>query len=164
MKLISNGHGDTCDAAGISAVIAGTMVSSDLDRARTFYEDFLGLECVRYAPDRLLVRDRISGEQMEQGERGGFVIDVRKVDEVQHPQSLLNHWGLSVDSIEEVDRIRAIALAESEKYGIYKVNPITKMHGSYQFYFIDMDNNWWEIEYRMHGRSNEMVFEAGDYK
>lgn len=164
MKLISNGRGGTREAASTPALIAGTMVSSDLVRARRFYEDFLGLECVQHAPDRLLIRDKISAELMPRGEAGGFVIEVQKVDAVRHPQKLHNHWGIVVASTDEVDRIRAIALAEGEKYGIRKVNPITKMHGSYQFYFIDLDENWWEIEHRLHGRTMEMVFEDGDFK
>jgi hypothetical protein len=69
-----------------------------------------------------------------------------------------------VESIEEVDRIRAIATSEAETYGIKKVHPITKMHGSYQFYFIDGDDNWWEIECRLHGHTHEEILAMGDFK
>lgn len=164
MKMISDGHGGKRDAAGVPGIIAGTIASSDLAKARRFYEEFLGLECVRCAPDRLLVRDEVAAGLMKRGERGGFVIDVRQVDAVEHPQGLLNHWGISVESKEEVDRVRAVALENGEEYGIIKVNPITKMHGSYQFYFIDLDNNWWEIEYRNPGLTHEAVLERGDFK
>ena len=164
MTLIANGRGGTREADQTPAIIAGTMVSTDLARARRFYEDFLGFECVQHAQGRLLVRDRRAREMMERGERGGFVIEVEEVDEITHPQKMHHHWGFDTSSTEEVDRIREIAMSEKERYGIKKVNPITKMHGSYQFYFIDMDDNWWEIEYRLHGRSNEMVIEGGDFK
>ncbi|WP_158085593.1 VOC family protein [Henriciella aquimarina] len=140
------------------------MVTTDLTLARKFYEEFLGFECVRYAPDRLLLRDKTSANLMKQGKRGGFVIDVREVEEVLHPQHLFNHWGLTVDSAEEVDRIREIALSDGETYGLTQVNKISKMHNSYQFYFSDLDENWWEIEYRNNGITNEMVFENGDFK
>jgi catechol 2,3-dioxygenase-like lactoylglutathione lyase family enzyme len=164
MKLIANGRGGTCDAAGISRLIAGSMVSTDLAAARKFYEEFLGFECVRCAPDRLLVRDRVSAELARRGEPGGFVIEVRQVDHVEHPHTLLNHFGLAVDTVEEVDRIRAIATSEADRYGIKKIHPITKMHGSYQFYFIDRDDNWWEIECRLHGHTHEQIMGMGDYK
>ena len=72
MKFISNGRGDLSDGADISAVICGTMVSSDLARARRFYEDFLGFECVRHAPGRMLLRDSHSADLMRRGERGGL--------------------------------------------------------------------------------------------
>lgn len=164
MRLIPNGHGGTVDAADVSRLIAGTMVSTDLDRARAFYEGFLGLQCVRCAPDKLLIRDQGSADLARRGEPGSFVIEVNKVDEVIHPHVLLNHWGLGVDSIEEVDRIHQIAKAEGEKYGIKKVHPITRMHGSYQFYFFDFDNNWWEIECRLHDVTHEMLLAKGDFK
>ena len=163
MKQVSDGHGGTRDAATVPGIIAGTVVSSNLAKARKFYEEFLGLECVRCAPDRLIVRDKVAADFMQRGERGGFVIDVREVDEVSHPQGLLNHWGIAVPSIEEVDRIRQIALEEGDKYGIIKVNPITKMHGTYQFYFIDLDNNWWEIEFRNPNLTHEGILEKGDF-
>lgn len=164
MRLIPNGRGGAVDASSISRVIAGTMVSTDLDAGRAFYEGFLGLQCVRCAPDRLLIRDQLSADMARRGEPGSFVIDVTKADEVIHPQTLLNHWGLSVDSVEEVERIHDIATTEGSKYGVLKTHPITRMHGSYQFYFIDFDNNWWEIEYRIHGLTHEMLMAKGDFK
>lgn len=164
MTMISDGRGGKRDAAETPSLIAGTLVSTDLKRARRFYEDFLGFECVQHAPGRLLVRDKRAADLMKRGERGGFVLEVEEVDEIKNPQKMHHHWGFDAASVEEVDRVREIALANPEKYGIKKVNPITKLHGSYQFYFIDMDDNWWELEYRLHGRSNEEVFEAGDFK
>lgn len=163
MALVADGRGNMRDSDQFAAIMAGTMVSTDLDRARRFLEGFMGFECVRHAPGKMLVRDKKAAELMKRGQRGGFVIEVEEVDEVTHPQKMHHHWGFDAESIEEVDRIREIALSDPEKYGIKKVNPITKMHGSYQFYFIDMDDNWWEIEFRMHGRSNEMVLAGGDY-
>lgn len=164
MTLISNGRGGTREAEATPAIIAGTLVTTDLARARKFYEDFLGMECVRHAPGRMLVRDKRARDLMSRGERGGFVLEVEEVDEVKHPQKMHHHWGFDAASVEEVDRIRETALSDPERYGIKKVNPVTKMHGSYQFYFIDMDDNWWEIEFRLHGRNNEQVFEGGDFK
>ena len=162
MTTISNGRGETVSPEKIRILAVGTMVSTDFNRARKFYEEFLGLECVRYAADRMLIRDRPSEIAMEKGEPGGFVIDVRKVAFIEHPQRMLNHWGFTVATTEEVDRIRAEAISRKEYYGIGKIRPITRIHGAYGFYFTDYDENWWEVECRLHGKTNEMVFDAGD--
>lgn len=162
--LISNGRGGSREAAQTPAMLAGTLVTSDLARARRFLEEFLGLECVQPAPGRLLARDKRARDLMARGERGAFVLDVEEVADVSHRQSMNNHWGFDAPSPEEVDRLREAAVVNAEKYGIKKVNRVSRVHGSYQFYFIDLDDNWWEIEYRLHGRSNEQVFEGGDFK
>jgi catechol 2,3-dioxygenase-like lactoylglutathione lyase family enzyme len=164
MTLISNGRGGWRDADETPAIIAGTMVTSDLERARRFYEDYLRFECVQHKPGKLLVRDKRAAEMMRRGERGAFVIEVEEVADIQHPQKMNHHWGFDVESIEEVDRMRKIALDNGKEYGIKRTVPITKTHGSYQFYFSDMDDNWWEIEYRVHGRPNESFIEGGDFE
>ena len=164
MTLISNGRGGWRDAEQTPVIIAGTMVTSDLARARRFYEYYLRFDCVQHEPGKLLVRDKRAADLMRRGERGGFVIEVEEVAEIKNRQKMNHHWGFDVESIEEVDRMRKVALDDGKKYGIKRVIPITKTHGSYQFFFSDMDDNWWEIEYRMHGRSNEMVIEGGDFE
>lgn len=161
MTLVANGRGGHVDPAAIPAIAVGTMVSLDLDESRKFYEEFLGLECVRYAPDRMLIRDLASKQAMEQGSPDYLMIDVRQVDTIEHPQNMLNHWGFGVSSTEEVDRIHAAAKAQKDRYQL-KVRPITRIHNAYGFYMTDRDRNWWEIEFRVHGLTNEMVFEQGD--
>lgn len=162
MQIISNGKGEAVAAEKIHILAAGTIVSTDFGLARRLYEEFLGLDCVQCGPERMLIRDRASKIAMERGDPGYFVIDVRKVDSIQHPQHMLNHWGFSVATTAEVDRIRAEAIRQKEYFGLRKVMPITKIHTSYQFYFSDHDQNWWEIECREQGKTNEMVFEQGD--
>lgn len=143
-------------------LIAGTIVTTDIAAARRFYERFLGLECVRYAPDRLLVRDRYAKAAMEAGRDDFFLIDVALVDEITVPQRMLHHWGLDVESPAEVDRIHAEAKANKADYGLTKLMPISGMHGAHSFYFADQDSNWWEIEYRLDGLGNEQFFARGD--
>lgn len=92
-----------------------------------------------------------------------MVIDVTQVAEIDHPQNVLNHWGLSVATTEEVDRIHAAAMAGQERFGLRKVQKPLSIHGAYGFYFADRDMNWWEIECRLHGKSNPMVFAKGDF-
>lgn len=162
MTLIANGRGGLATSDDFSHLAAGTMLSRDLAAARRLYEDFFGLECAELEPGHWLLRDRRSKYLMEQGERDFFVIDVRQVDRIDNPQRNLNHWGFSVASREEVERIHAIAKAEAEAYGIKKVMAITNLHGSYGFYLIDRDDNWWEVEYR-NGMTNDGFLSGGDH-
>jgi len=162
MKSVSDGRGGRRDPEEIPPILSGTMVTSDLARARRFYEDFLGLECVQPEPGKLLLRDKRAADLMRRGERGGIVIEVKEVVEIRHPQQRGHHWGFDAESTEEVDRMRSVALANDKIYGLKKIMPTTRSHGSYQFYFSDSDDNWWEIQYL--GRSNENVFEDGDFK
>jgi catechol 2,3-dioxygenase-like lactoylglutathione lyase family enzyme len=146
----------------IPFLVAGTMVTTDLTAARRFYEEFLGFECVRYAADRMLIRDRYAAAEMARGGDDFFVIDVQQVPEVTSPQRLLHHWGLDVVSTQEVDRVHAEAEARKEQYGLTKVMPPSNAHGAYSFYFSDRDFNWWEIECRPDGLDNEAYFIRGD--
>lgn len=159
---ISDGRGGLISPSALSHLAVGTMVSRDLDAALRLYEDFLGFEAVRYAPDGMLIRDRRAKYLMEHGERDYFVIDVHQVENVEKPQKMLNHWGLSVGSSDEVRRLHQLAKSQSEKYWIKKVRPITNIHESYGFLFIDSDDNWWEIEHRS-GRTNDFMFSQGDF-
>jgi predicted lactoylglutathione lyase len=163
MVLIANGRGVAVERSSISQLGAGTMVSTDLGAARHFYEDFLGFQCVRYAPDRMLIRDQHSRRAMLAGSSDFLVIDVREVPEITHPQHWLNHWGLTVPTTAEVDRIHEEAKRGQETFGIRHVRKITELHGAYGFYFADRDLNWWEIECRLHGMSNNDVFQRGDF-
>lgn len=161
-EQISDGRGGLVKPSSLTHLAAGTMVSRDLDAARKLYEDFLGLETVRISNDRMLLRDRRAKHLMEKGERDFFVIDVRKVDTVEKPQKMLNHWGIAVASQDEVRRIYDLAKAEKDNWYIKKVRPITGIHESYGFMLIDQDDNWWEIEHRG-GLTNELVFARGDF-
>lgn len=161
-ELISDGHGNLAKASSFTHLVAGTMVSQNLDAMKKLYEDFLGFETVRVAPDRMLLRDRRAKYLMENGERDFFVIEVHEVKSVEKPQKMLNHWGIAVGTTEEVDRLYALAKAEKEKWLIRKMRPITGIHESYGFFIIDQDDNWWEIENRG-TMTNELLFAKGDY-
>lgn len=160
--LLCDGNGRAVPRESLNHLAIGTMVTKNLADARKMYTEFFGLECVEYAPGRMMVRDRRSKYQMEHDERDFFVIDVREVPEITSPQANLNHWGFTVSTTEEVDRIRQLVKADPEKYRLAKILPITKMHQAYDFYFYDVDSNWWEIEYRGE-RTNDFYFSKGDW-
>ena len=146
----------------VHRLLAGTMVATDIDASRDFYENFLGLECVRYAPDRLLVRDRYARQAMETGDDDFFVIDVQQVPEITHPQRMLHHWGFDVATHGDVDRIHAHAKERKAELGLKMLGMITDLHESHSFFLADRDSNWWEIEYRLDGMLNGDYFVRGD--
>lgn len=153
---------DPLQHKGTPRLVAGSMVTTDIVAARTFYENFLGMECVRYAPDHLLIRDSYAKSAMQSGGEDFFVIDVKQVDEINNPQRMLHHWGLDVSSPQDVDRVHAEAKARKDELGLTRLMPVSGMHGAHSFYFADRDSNWWEIEYRVDGLDNQGFFERGD--
>lgn len=148
--------------ARMPRLVAGTMVSKDLRASRRFYEEFLGFDCVSPDAGHLLLRDQHSKAAMAAGSDDFFVIEVAEVDEIPHPQNVLNHWGIDVSSTQEVDRIHAEAVRLQSEFELQRVKKPTHIHGSYGFYLADRDRNWWEIERRIHGFDNQKFFAAGD--
>jgi catechol-2,3-dioxygenase len=119
----------------------GTLECRSLDESRPFYEEFLGLDCVRHAQKAMMLR------------KGGYfgLVCLEKGKNVR-PVGVGNHWGLDLASREEVERARELAIEHKDKYGIQKVMRITDMHGTYAFYFQDRDGNWWEFQYTGEGQ------------
>ena len=142
------------------ALMRGTLVSEDLARARRFYEEGLGFECVRVAADRMLVRgpDAAVGGG---GERH-WVLEVREVEGVERRQTMLNHWGVYVASEAEVDRAHAALLASKERLGLRKVQKPRAQHLTYSFYLEDADSNWWEVEHRPPPVAYDQMIAMGD--
>jgi catechol 2,3-dioxygenase-like lactoylglutathione lyase family enzyme len=129
----------------------GTLECMSLKESRKFYEEFLGLDCVRHAKPAMAVR---------LGMR--FHIVAVEVGDAVHPCAVLNHWGLDVESKEAVDTAHKAAIASQEKYKIRQVLPVQNMHGVYSFYLEDLDHNWWEIQYYENGFQHDDLFDYGD--
>src|SRR5438132_733629 len=128
----------------------GTMECYSLKESRRFYEEFLGLECVRHAKPAMVVRCGLK-----------FHIVAVEVGAAVHPQNVLNHWGMDVGSKEAAERAHANALKYKDKYNIRQVLPVVMQHGVYSFYMADLDHNWWEIQHYP-GFQNEDLFDFGD--
>ena len=79
---VANGRGAVVQSDSLAHLGIGTLQTLDLKRARHCYESYFGLECVEYAPGRMLCRDRRSKYLMEQGRRNFFVLDVHETDEI----------------------------------------------------------------------------------
>ncbi|TAJ59484.1 MAG: VOC family protein [Variovorax sp.] len=128
----------------------GTLEVADLAVSRRFYEDFLGLECVRHARSAMAVRCGLR-----------FHVICVQVGERLNPMGLLNHWGLDVGSRESVDAAYTATLAMKDAYGIRAVTERQSQHGVYAFYLQDIDHNWWEIQH-YEGFQHDDIFDFGD--
>ena len=128
----------------------GTLESKDLEKAREFYTEFLGLQVVRTSPISLLIR--LGGDNTI------AVVEMKKRNEVM---SLLNHNGLDVETKEEVDAAYETCVEQADKWGLHKISKPVLQHGTYSFYFWDADENCWEILTNPKG-GYAWLFEQGD--
>lgn len=128
----------------------GTLESKNLEQARKFYSEFLGLEVVRTSPISLLIR--LGGDNTI------AVVEQKKRTDVM---SVLNHNGLDVETKEEVDAAYQTCVEQAEKWGMHRLTKPILQHGTYSFYFWDADDNCWEILTNPKG-GYAWLFEKGD--
>ena len=128
----------------------GTLESRDLEKTRQFYEECLGIETVRTSPISLMIR--LGGNNTI-----AVVQNLRKAE-----MPLLAHNGLDVPSRADVDHCHQVLEADKEKWGIKKITRPSDQHGTYSFYFYDLDDNWWEILANPPGGYSWMFTQGGD--
>lgn len=128
----------------------GTLISKNLQKTRQFYEEFLGFEVVRTSEQSLWTR--LGGDHVY------VVVEGRGERE---PMLLLNHNGVDVSTDEEVDHCHELILEQADKWGLYRIGKPRVQHGTYSFYFWDMDDNCWEVQSNPNGGYGWM-FERGD--
>ena len=128
----------------------GTLECVSLKASRRFYEEFLGLECVRHGKISMIMRCGMKWH----------IVAVEVRNNV-HPTHLLNHWGLEMRTREEVDQAWRDAHRLKDEYGIRKIQKPGLQHGVYAFYLQDLDQNWWEIVHSPNFR-HDAHFAAGD--
>ena len=129
----------------------GTLECYSLKETRRFYEEFLGLECVRHGRRSMVVRCGLK-----------FHIACVEVGYRLHPVHMLNHWGIDVRTRAEVDAAREAALRLKDEYKMRAVHSAVEQHGLYSFYIVDLDQNWWEIQAGNTGFRHDELFDAGD--
>ena len=112
----------------------GTLICRDLDVTRKFYEEFFGLDIVRTSPISLMIR--LGGSHT-----------YAAVEQKRHTAKMeyLYHNGLDVSSPEDVDEAYKTTLEQAEKWSLTGISKPVKQHGTYSFYFWDVDLNCWEI-------------------
>ena len=127
----------------------GTLGSKDLAASRQFYEEFLGLECVKTSKISMMIR--LGGDHVY-----AVVQDKRTVE-----MPRLNHNGIDVDTDIDVDEAYQSVLDGAEKWGLYNVSKPVEQHGTYSFHFWDRDGNTWEILCNPKG-GYTWIFDQGD--
>src|SRR3954467_11361956 len=119
-----------------SMISHGTLEVIDMKASRRFYEEFLGLEVVRMGRPALALRCGMK-----------FHIVAVQIGQQAKRASVLQHWGLEVDTRDEVEAAHKRAHELKDKYGIRQILEPVLQHGVYSFYFEDLDYNWWEIQH-----------------
>jgi len=128
----------------------GTMECYDLRKSRRFYEEFLGLECVRHVRTAMALRCGLR-----------FHIICLEVGQTLKPVSQKNHWGIDVGIADEVELNQKAATEMKDHYELRTVTNCVKQHGVYSFYIEDLDHSWWEIQY-YDGTQHDDLFDFGD--
>ncbi|MGZ0245236.1 MAG: VOC family protein, partial [Alphaproteobacteria bacterium] len=59
--------------------------------------------------------------------------------------AMLNHNGLDVETQAEVDAAYQTIMEQKDEWGLHKISKPMLQHGTYAFFFWDMDDNCWEI-------------------
>src|SRR5436305_15283162 len=112
-EKIQDGIADTANEKSVVkpyVMSHGTMECYSLKEPRKFYEEFLGLECVRHAKPAIVVRVGLK-----------FHIVAVEVGGAVHPVNVLNHWGMAVNSDAEVDDAYQKAPTSKEQYMLRQV-------------------------------------------
>lgn len=138
------------------SIPCGTLVTTDIKRARRMYEEVMGMDCVEPEKGVLLVREK--GHKAGEAKHGQpyWVLEVRETPDIAIGQEMLNHWGFEAPSQAAVDEAFAKISANKAEYGITRVQKPFFRNGSYAIYFTDKDTNWWEVEYR----APEILYDA----
>lgn len=111
----------------------GTVETHDLAAAGRFYAEFLGMEVFQTSSRSLMMRLN-STTTIACVETKG-----------ETAAGIYSHFGLDFGTRDEVDAAHEAAAAAKDDWGIRKITRPVDQHGTYSFYVIDFDGNWWEI-------------------
>jgi hypothetical protein len=115
-----------------------------------------GAGCVLAGRNLLLARDRQHRSGENKAGEPFWVLEIRQKDKVPVTQEMLNHWGMAAPDQAAVDEAYKNVNERKQEFGIVRVQKPRFRHGSYACYFVDVDSNWWELEYR----APEITYEA----
>ena len=127
----------------------GTVECHDLAAARRFYSELLGMEVVQTSKISLMLRLNSTTTIA--------CVETKGETSAGH----YSHFGFDFETREEVDDAHETVLAQQDKYGVRKVTRPVAQHGTYAFFLIDADGNWWEFLTNPEG-GYSYVFELGD--
>jgi predicted lactoylglutathione lyase len=91
-----------------------------------------------------------------------WVLHVHESGGAAPVKQMHNHWGVRVQTNEEVDAAYEYLTKNKERYGIKQIAKPLFNHGSYSLYFLEPGTNGWEIEcYAAALRKESMAQRAG---
>ncbi|MDP6173602.1 MAG: VOC family protein [Rhodospirillales bacterium] len=111
----------------------GTVETHDMARARRFYEEVLGFQVAQTSKISMMMRRG----------KGTIIACVQTKRKTQ--AGIFSHFGLDVDDRAAVDKAHKLVSGVRKEYGIKKITRPLDQHGTYAFYMVDADDNWWEI-------------------
>lgn len=123
---------------GLNFLSHGTVLMDDLDVARRFYEEFLGLEVVKTSKISLAIRLN--------SDTSVACVALSKI--VRRPgREYLRFYniGLTVGDAADVARARELALQHKESYEMRAVGDMVEEQGRVSFLIEDRDGNFWQI-------------------
>ena len=138
-------------ALNLTFISHGTLDVKDIGKSRRFYEEFMGFETVLTSKISMWVR--LGGEHVY------VAVKAPPGEGVKMP--FLNHNGVDVSTDEQVDEAYKVVLRDAEKWGLHDITEPIVQHGSYSFYFRDLDENYWEVLSNPKGGYGWM-FDRGD--
>jgi len=126
---------DSSDQTGLKPRLLshGTVETNDLVTARRFYGEFLGMEVFQTSSRSIMMR------------LNSTTTIACVESKTENVAGIYSHFGLDFTTRDEVDAAYETAVAQQEKYAIRKITRPVDQHGTYSFYIIDFDGNWWEI-------------------
>ena len=116
----------------------GTLGMEDLEKTTRFMEEFLGLDVVRTS--KISVAIRLGSNTSIAGVAMG-----KKYWAVEREAKENSHFGLDVESPEEVDEAHRLAVKYKDVYEIRDVGDIVETDTGKSFMLEDLNNNYWEI-------------------
>jgi catechol 2,3-dioxygenase-like lactoylglutathione lyase family enzyme len=128
-----------------------TLECKNIKRTRQFFEDFLGFETVQMAD--ISFWSRLPG--------GTAIVVVQSPVDTTHKMAFLHHNGVDVATEADVDAAHQIVTRDAEKWNLTKITKPQIQHGTYAFYFWDLDHNAWEVCANPPG-GYAWAFERGD--
>ncbi|MCB2082664.1 MAG: VOC family protein [Sphingomonadaceae bacterium] len=141
----------TRGSLGLRFYSHATLECLDIAKTRRFFEEFLGFETVQMADISFWAR--LGGDQI--------IVVVQSPTGKKQDMPFLNHNGLDVATDADVDAAWATIKEHQDEWGMSKVTKPLVQHGTYCFYFTDMDGNMWEILSNPEG-GYRWGFERGD--
>ncbi|MEZ5694320.1 MAG: VOC family protein [Altererythrobacter sp.] len=141
----------TRGSLGLRFYSHATLECLDIAKTRRFFEEFLGFETVQMADISFWAR--LGGDQI--------IVVVQSPTGKKQDMPFLNHNGLDVATDADVDAAWKTIKEHQDEWGMTKVTKPLVQHGTYCFYFTDMDGNMWEILSNPEG-GYRWGFERGD--